>query len=943
VSTTIVGRTSELSIVQRVLEEIRHGPAGVMIEGDIGAGKTTLWRAAVASAHGMGHRVLEAHPAESEESLPYAALGDLLEGVVDDPDLQLPAPQQRALRVAVLLDEPDDGPPDQRAVSVATLTALRSLSKRSPVVVAIDDFQWMDGPSARVLEFVVRRLQHERLGVVAARRTTRRAKASGLFDRSFPGRDAHRLSLAPLETDALDALLRTQLGTSLPRATVAQVERASGGNPLFALEIARGIQRGEIRPQTGEPLSVPATLQQYARERLSHLPREVRDLLFVAAAVTDPTIELLEATAPPEAVSVAMEVAALAGVLEVSSDRLQFVHPLYASTLYHAVSPSHRRALHRQLAPLVPGADERARHLALGADGPDPQAATAVEAAAQRASARGAPDAAAELAERAHELTPSDNTDDRERRRIHAGEYHFMAGNLNRARQIFEEMAAVLAPGPVRASVLRRLAKVRYRNDSCSIAAQLLTRALAEAGEDRMLRAQVERDLAWAVMLCGDMGAAAGHAKSALELIAGPRDDPMFAEVLAATAMAEFLQGGGFPAETIRRAVSLEGTDSDTPIEWRPSMMLGMMLNWSGATSEARRRFNDLRRQALDAGEETSLPFLFAQMSESATWEGDLTAGMRHAEEALAMSLQTGQEPMRAAALYAKALAEAHLGNLDDARTSAHAGLELAEAVGSVVMMMWNQTVLGFVELSVDEPAAAHEHLAPLVAWREVVGIREPGMLRFLPDEIEALVALGELEKADALLIGYEEDAARLQRPWAQLAAARSRALHTAAAGDSVAAVAGLRAVLDEHENGVQPFERARALFVLGSIQRRTRRRKDARESLQAAQKIFDELGARTWSVKARRLTKTPNHRTGDVDLTPAELRVAQVVAGGATNREAAARLFVSVRTIELHLTSVYRKLAVRSRTELAARMAAEAQPGRPEASALPRSKTPNQ
>jgi DNA-binding CsgD family transcriptional regulator len=935
-SRTIVGRAAELSRVKAMLEEVRHGPAGLMIEGDIGAGKTTLWRAAVVAAREMGYRLLEAQPGESEESLPYAALGDLLEGVANDPDLRLPDPQLGAVRVAVLLDEPGDGAPDQRAVAVATLTALRSLSERSPVLVAVDDLQWMDGPSARVLQFVVRRLQNERVGVVTTCRTDAQAAVSGMFDRSFSGQAAQRLSLEPLGTAALDGLVRARLGTALPRSLLAQVERASGGNPLFALEIARGIQRGEVEPKTGEPLAVPRTLQQYARERLLHLPPDTRDLLFVAAAVSDPTLDLLEATAPAEAVSAAVEVAASAGVLEVTGERLHFVHPLFASTLYHAVPATRRRALHRRLAPLVSGSDERARHLALGADGADAGAAAAVEAAARRALARGAPDAAAELAERASELTPPEDADHRQRRRIDAGEYHFLSGNLDRARATFEEMAAVLPPGPVRASVLRRLAKVRYRNDSCSIAAQLLTRALAEAGEDGQLKAQVERDLAWAVMLCGDMEAAAGHANSALELIGEASGDSMFAEVLAATAMADFLQGGGLPADAMRRAISLEVVDSATPIEWRPSMMLGMMLNWSGATPEARRLFDDLYRRALEAGEETSHPFLLAQMSESATRDGDFTTGMRRADEALAMSLQTGQKPMRAASLFAKALAEAHLGNLDDARITARAGLELAEAVGSVVMMMWNQTVLGFIELSVDDPAAAHNHLAPLVAWREVVGIREPGMLRFLPDEIEALVALGELEKADVLLASYEADAMRLDRPWAQLAAARCRALHTAATGDSTGAVESLRQALEQHAGAVPPFERARAMFVLASVQRRTRRRRDARASLLAAKEIFDELGASRWSAKVRRLTGRRGgavDRGGEMNLTPAERRVAKVVAGGATNREAAARLFVSIRTVELHLTNVYRKLGVRSRTELAARMATGIPSMRPGAS----------
>ena len=926
-ATSVVGRRVELALVQSMLEQLRNGPAALTIEGEVGAGKTTLWRAGVAAASAMGHRLVEAHPAESEASLPYAALGDMLDGVVEDPDLRLPGPQLRALRVAVLLDEPVGGPPDPRAVAVATLGALRLLSERAPVLVAVDDLQWMDGPSLRVLEFVVRRLRDERVGILAAFRPNARAAVSGLVDRGLPGGESHRLVLQPLAGESLEAILRKRLKAPLPRAIFAQVERASGGNPLFAIEVARGIEAGEIVPRPGVPLPVPATLQQYAADRLSRLAPDVRDLLFVAAAVSEPTIELLERTAPASSVSAAIEVARSAGVLGLSGDLLRWVHPLFASTLYHAVPARRRRALHRQLAPVITGLDERARHLALGAEGADPRAAEAVEAAARRASARGAPDAAAELAEQAHELTPPDHVQDRERRRIDAGEYHFAAGNLDRARQIFEEMIPMLKPGATRASVLRRLAKVRYRTDSCSVAAQLLTRALQEAAGPGALRAQVERDLAWAVMLCGDMDAAAEHARSALQLVDNVDDASMRAEVLAATAMAEFLQGGGLPADTMERSIGLEGTDADTPIEWRPTMILAMMLNWSGATAEARRRFDDLHRLAIDAGEDTSLPFLLAQMSESATRDGDFAAGAEHADEALAMATQTGQQLVRAAALYAKALADAHRGELDDARIGAHAGLEVAEAAGSVVMMMWNQSVLGFIELSVDDPTAAHGHLAPLLAWREVVGIHEPGMLRFLPDEIEVLVALGELDRVDALLVGYEADAVRLERPWAQLAAARCRALHAAASGNAADAVKALRAAIGVLGSAVDPFERARAMLVLGTIQRRTRRRADARKSLQAAQGIFDELGARTWSEKARRLTERPGRSPEnghEANLTPAELRVAKVVAEGATNREAAARLFVSTRTVELHLTSVYRKLGIRSRTELAARMATD-------------------
>ncbi|MFN2418342.1 MAG: AAA family ATPase [Candidatus Limnocylindria bacterium] len=922
-SETVFGRARELRSVERFLDGILVHPGVLTVEGEMGAGKTALWKAAAAAGQRRGYRVLACHPVESEQSLAFAALGDLLEGVLDDAQLQLPEPQDRALRVAVLMADPEGQPPDQRSVSVATLGAIRSISQRAPVLLAIDDLQWMDRASARVLEFAVRRLESERVGVVAAFRPSDHIPM--LLDRSFSDR-LERLILAPLESDALDALFRQRLGESVTRPTLAQIAEASGGNPLFALELARGILRDEIQPMAGEPLSIPGTLQQLVRHRLAALPPNVRELLFIGAAVTDPTLELLERfSGRAGSVSASVDVAVAAGVVEVTEGGLRFTHPLFASTLYHAVPVARRQTLHRRLAAFAGGTAERARHLALGARGPDVRVAAALDEAARATAARGAADAAADLHEQAYRLTPSTDGDARNRRRMEAAECHFAAGDLDRARQIMEETAVALAPGPVRAAVLRRLAKVRYRNDSCSVAAELLTRALTEAGDDSLLCAAIERDLAWAVMQCGDMRDAAEHASSALRLVEASDNDEMLGEVLAANAMADFLLGGGLPADTMRRASNMEGLRPETPIEWRPSMMLAMMLKWSGDTPEARRRFDELHQRALEAGEETSLPFLLAQMSETETWEGDWATALKHAEEAHKIALQTGQEPIRAAALYSKGLVEAHLGRADEARTSARAGLELSERVGSVLMMMLNQSVLGMVQLSRDDPVGADAHLAPLIAWLEVVGIREPGVLRFVPEEVEALVGIGKLDRADALLTGYEVDAARLGRPWALLAAARCRALITAAGGDARVAAVGLDRALKDHGSAVQRFERARALYVLGTIQRRTRQRKAARESLEASLELFETLGAEVWSARAQRMLGGKQSSPGtheDPELTPAERRVARFVASGATNREAASRLFVSVRAVELHLTNIYRKLGIRSRTELAVRMA---------------------
>jgi ATP/maltotriose-dependent transcriptional regulator MalT len=920
----IVGRTAELSLVARFLDDVRAGPATLAVEGEPGAGKSELWNAAVASALGRGYRVLRARPVESEQSLPFAALGDLLDGVLDDPHLRIPQPQRRALRVALLMDDPEGDAPDQRSVSVAVLTAARAIAERGPVLIAIDDARWMDPPTARVLAFAVRRLSGEPIGVMTADRPNGGTSVAGAILEGFEG-PQHRLEVQPLSLDEIDAMIRRRLGHGLTRHDMGQVATASAGNPLFALELARAILRGEIQPRPGEPLHVPDTLQQFLGTRLANLPGPVRRVLLVAAAASEPTIQLLEQTERRSSdARSAIEQAVEAGVVEVSGDQVVFTHPLFASTLYHAADLERQRELHRKLAPLVGALDEQARHLALAAGGPDPRVAAVLDDAAHRAAARGAPDAAAGFSERASELTDPADAEARRGRLIEAAEYHFTAGNLEPARRILERIASSQPPGPARASVLRRLAKVRYRGDSCSVAAQLLTRALAEAGDDRDLQAGVHRDLAWAVMLCGDMTEAAHHAESAMRIVGEEANRGTLAELLAAGAMADFLQGRGASPETMHRAVDMEDSSPEVPIEWRPSMMLAMMLKWSGDLDEAQERFGQLHRQALESGEDTSLPFLLVQMSESSAWQGDWTRARDRAEEALKIAVQTGQEPMRAAALYARALAEAHLGDVDAARASARKGLECSDRVGSVVMMMWNQGVLGSVELSMDDPGAADRQLAPLVAWRDVVGIREPGVLRFVPDEVEALIALGQLDKAESLLSEYEADAARLQRTWSMLAAARGRAALQAASGDAVGATSALEAAINRDGDRVQPFELARARLMLGSILRRTRRRKAARTSVQAALDTFTRLGARAWAQKAQGMLDSGVRASGPAlagQLTPAEQHVAEIVAAGSTNREAADRLFVSVRTVELHLTSVYRKLGIRSRTELAVSM----------------------
>ena len=883
----ILDRAAELGVVELFLDDVAGGPAALLIEGDVGAGKTTLSRAAVEATRVRRYTVLACHPAEAEATLAFAALGDLLDGVLHRSREVLPERQQRALEVAALVSDPGDAASDQLAVSVATLGLLRALALEAPVVVAVDDYQWLDSASARVLDFVLRRLVAERVGLVASRRPGTVDGLPVLLARDFGGRDPYRVDLSPLSPLALDQLFRSRLGTGFPPPVQAQIARASGGNPMLALEIARAVQRGDVRLAPGEPVPVPGGLQDLVRDRLLALPDGLRDVLAAAATASEPTVEVLEKAVPDRPVASLLDEAARAGLVEVDERKVRFAHPLFASTLYHGLSAEGRRAMHARLAPLVSAPFERARHLSLATEGADETVAAALDEAAREAAARGAPDAAAVLSERAIVLTSDDDPASRHRRRVDAAEYHFLGGDIARARTELESVVAALEPGALRADVLRRLAKIRYRNDSCAVAAELLTRALGEVGGDLSLRAGIERDLAWAVTLCGDVPDAAEHARAAVRLLADRPDDPMLAEAIAAAGLADFLLGAGFEGSVMTDAIERERDSPEVPIEWRPSMIVAMVLKWSGDLDGARHRFSQLHRRISEAGDETSLPFLLAQMSEAATLAGDWSEAQRDAQRAHAVALQTAQEPIRGHVLYAQALIEAHLGLADDARATGSAGLTVSERAGSVVGMMLNQAVLGFIELSQDDPVAAHRHLGPLVAWREVVGIRDPGVLRFTADEVEALVGLGNLDQANALLTSYEGEALRLSRSWDVLAAARCRALLDAAGGDVDGAAARLAAALDRHTDDSQPFDRARAVLVLGTIQRRTRRRKVARMSLEAAIDVFDRLGARLWSARARGLLgHSETRRPGALSaLTRGERRVAELVAMGRSNR----------------------------------------------------------
>jgi hypothetical protein len=377
----IRGRDTELAKVKYLIESVSGRPSALILEGTAGIGKTTLWHAGVSLARSRGHRVLSCRAAESEARLSYAALGDLLDFELPD----LPAPQKRALDAALLRAAVEGAPPDQRAVSIASLGVLRALAASDPVIIAIDDVQWLDVPSARVLAFVVRRLEDAPIRILVALRLGSGGDPLGL-GQVGPALNLHRVSIDPLREEAMTRLLKDRTQGNLTHPILLRLHRISEGNPFFALEIARALTGQGIRPAPGEPLPVPEDLQALLGTRLAALPSSTADGLLVMAAAARPTEDLVVAAAArPNSASAGIRRAEKAGILQRAGGRVAFTHPLLGSTVYAAATPQAKRSVHRRLADLVVDPEERARHLALAATGPHLDVARALEEAGQHA------------------------------------------------------------------------------------------------------------------------------------------------------------------------------------------------------------------------------------------------------------------------------------------------------------------------------------------------------------------------------------------------------------------------------------------------------------------------------------------------------------------------------------------------------------------------------
>jgi len=913
----IWGRERELAAAERFLDAAAGGPAVLVLEGAPGIGKTALWSAVVTTAATRRYHVLACKPAKPESQLAFSALTDLFGEVSEEQLEALPGPQRHALEVALLRTDPQGVAADQRSVAMATLAIVRSLAARTPVVLAVDDWQWVDPASSRVLTFTLRRLTQQCVATLITLRSDEPARASLALDRDVPEERKQRLLLGPLSLAVLHRLIADRLGMVLPRPLLVRLEQASDGNPFFALEIASTIARSGSFPRAGEPLPIPESLLQAVAIRLSDLRPPTLAVLAVVAAAPHATLELVRGIAGEKATRRLKEALAARVVQIDGSGRIRFSHPLLAAAVSASMAQDDRSRLHRRLAKLTEDVEARARHiLAAGATVED---LPTIEAGARRAWSRGSPEVAAELAERALALQRPDNTGVCDRQ-IEAARYHFAAGDAGRARALLEDAVAGAQTAPERANVLWWLGRVRWHADGAHAAIPIFREALAGV-PDPALRAGIERDLALSLINAGQVPEAAPHAGAAMELAEGLGDPALVNEALGAVALVEFFSGNGLRSELLARARE-DLPANDLPVGMRPNVLLAAILKWSDQFEAARQRLETERRRAEERGAEQDLPGLLWSMSELEGWTGHWTLAARYAEAGVQAATLSNSQPGLALTLYARTLIRACRGEAGAARVDAQAGLAAAETSGMLPVTAWIRAALGFLELSLGNVAAAHALFAPVREAVPAMGVREPGAVRFLPDYLETIIALGQLTEAERLLGPFEERARALNRVWALATGARCRGLLLAAVGRSESAADTLNEALAHHSHLGMPLELGRTLLTIGRLHRRRKEKRLAKETLEEALAIFDGLGAKLWAHRVRtELGRVGLRPPSGPGLSTTEEQAAQLVAQGLTNRQIAERLFLSTRSVDGVIARVYQKLGVRSRVQLGAQL----------------------
>jgi DNA-binding CsgD family transcriptional regulator len=897
---------AELAACQRALSAGREGAAAAVITGAPGIGKTTLWRAA-ADAQPAGTVVLRTSGLQGGQA-GLANLADLLNPVADAVP-RLPPPQAGALRAALGLAAADV-PVTAGLLELATVGLLRELAPAG-VVVAVDDEQWVDQDSLRLLGSAVVRLKDAPVRWLVAVRSGHTGRGlAQMLDHEL-GAAAVRVELAGLDDAALSQLVMDRFPGRWSPGVLRRVVTLAGGSPYAALELARETAAQGGRDGTG--VHLPATLAGSLRSRLDRLDPDVLAVVQAAAVAETPTRALLRAVCG-QAADGQVDAALEAGVLDAAPPDpvIRFSHPLLREAADGMLTGPGRRRLHRAIGAALADPDQAAWHLARGADEPDEELAERAEQAAQHASARGAPVRAAALAQAAAELTPDPDSLPAWRRRISWLERLVAAAEFEQVRGLGEKWAPHV---PISLRGRLSAARADVEKTDLEAACGLYGDAFTDlAGRDpaRAARAGSRMCLNLGILL-GRLDEARTRIGPVIAQARAAGNPVVLRQTLAATGFLAAAAGDPGAGDQLREAARLPGF-TDTPFPYdAPETVLAFWHLGRGELDPAR----DLLKAVLEVAERQGSPEsaegIRGHLADVEWRAGNWDTAAAYAAPGAQWDRETsyGQDESQA---HLDSLIEAGRGNLERAREIATAGVAQAEAQSDWAFAAQCRSVLGLAELSADDPAAALRWLEPVA---DLPKIGELGVYAFTPDLIEAWAATGQLDRAAGKLAWLRAAAQRLDHPWARITSGRAEAALRLSQRDPAAAIRAVAPVIPEARELGLPLELGRCLLVLGTAQRKARQRRDAAATLDEAAAVFDGLGARRWEALAQaqraRLAPGPNNM-----LTPTERRISDLVAAGQTNPEIAATLYISVKTVEANLTRIYRKLGLRSRVELA-------------------------
>jgi DNA-binding CsgD family transcriptional regulator len=915
-------RSAEWQRVREFAEAVRPAPAALAVQGEAGAGKSTLWRAGIEVAAAAGHRLLRSEPSASETDLSFAGLSDLLADLMPLVAEQIPGPQREALEIALLLRRAGDEPPTARAVGLAVLAALRGCLAEGPVLVAVDDVQWLDEASLEALTFALRRVPGGPVSLLIAARTE--AAVDPLTAGVPPPPHGWRDLLAAVpaaETIDLAPLDMWQIQNLLPRTVTAaqarEVARQSRGNPFWALQVSASL--GSAKSQV-PPLARTLT------DRLSRsLSADAAAALAAVAAAgrigMAEALEVLNDLANPAA---ALDAAVLAGVVTEIGDRLAAAHPLIGAAAVELLPPARRAQLYRRLAEASSNPERYAHFTALATGpGPDEAVAQALDAAAVAAHARAANAVAAQFAAQALTFTPDSDNGALIRRHIRAAELLDLAGDQHRALEYLEMLDIHRLATPDLERALPLLLDITHLVRGAPATVAIVRDAIAAAGTDPRRRALV---LAQASEigsgLPGERRAAAIEAISCAQA-AGTSADAALHRALINLVAIKVVAAEGLDVELLGRAAGLETGLPGLRLYDTADLHHGLWSRFVEDLDTARAALERSIARARDVGDDHMLCTFSSYLAATEELAGDYAAAEAAVDAAAAVAAWHDW-PMSPFVLGPRCELLIKDGDLDGVLRIAAEHLPDDDSVPAV-RRYCGACLRGKVSAWGGDPEATVRHLERAAEHAAQLEWADPAVRDRLDISLaEAYVAVGRGDDARRISGWLAELGERLGRPALTGDAYRIDALFYADAGDLEAAADAARAAVAAHEASPLRPELARSLLVLGRIERRRKVRGQSREALRRAHALATEMGHRLLLAEIEReLPRVAAERSGD-QLTVTERRVAGLIAAGATNRDAAAALFVSVRTIETHVAAIYRKLGVRTRAELARRLPAE-------------------